>query len=118
MIFIVVLTSLVCTYTIEVVVATIAKMVKFFLDDNKLTLTIQSGGSLITSHKPTYQKLWQRTCREYIYIYICPPGAIHEVFFWPDCQLHISYLTFAFMPANLNNVAIMWIITVIPKDVD
>ena len=41
---------------------------------------------------------------------LTPPGAIHEVFFWPDCQLHISYLTFTFMPANLNDVAIMWII--------
>ena len=49
----------------------------------------------------------------YIFIYIymlTPPGPIHEVFFWPDCQLHISYLTFTFMPAKLNNVAIMWII--------
>ncbi len=51
-------------------------------------------------------------CMIYIYYIYAhpPPGPIHEVFFWPDCRLHISYLTFTSMPANLNNVAIMWII--------
>ena len=44
-----------------------------------------------------------------IYIYMCSPPpsvAIHEAFFWPDCQLHIWYFTGSFMPAKLTNVAI------------
>ena len=43
------------------------------------------------------------------YIYMCSPPpsvAIHEAFFWPDCQLHIWYFTGSFMPAKLTNVAI------------
>ena len=92
-------------YTIEVVVATIAKMVKLFLDDNKLTLTIQSGGSLITSHKPTYQKWWQRTCREHIYIYCFKGRFVGGIFFCSGLRIFLCFFhnTMAIVCGNFVN---------------